>query len=97
MHPPVLLDESLYRSDFASWIAEDVDKLATCVDDLLAASSVAPDQVDRVFLTGGSSLVPEIRGVFIQRFGRDKLRTGEELTSVASGLALRALELGDGP
>ena len=92
-HPPALIDEQLYRGDFASWIAEDVDSIATCVDDLLASSSVTPDQVDRVFLTGGSSLVPEIRGVFAQRFGQDKLRTGEELTSVASGLALRALEL----
>ena len=63
------------------------------MDDLLAASSVMPDQVDRVFLTGGSSFVPEIRTVFLRRFGRGKLRTGGELTSVASGLALRALEL----
>jgi hypothetical protein len=29
----------------------------------------------------------------MRRFGRDKLRTGSELTSVASGLALRALEI----
>ena len=92
-NPPIVLDEQLYRGDFASWIAEDVDAIAVCVDDLLAASSITPDQVDCVFLTGGSSLVPEIRSIFAQRFGRAKLRTGEELTSVASGLALRALEL----
>ena len=92
-HPPVVLDERLYRGDFASWISEDVSAIALCVDDLLASSSITPDQVDRVFLTGGSSLVPEIRTIFAQRFGRAKLRTGDELTSVASGLALRALEL----
>ncbi len=93
LHPPAVIDETLYRSDFATWISEDVEAIASCVDDLLAASSVTPDQVDRVFLTGGSSFVPEIRTIFQRRFGRDKLRTGGELTSVASGLALRALEL----
>jgi hypothetical chaperone protein len=46
--------------------------------------------VDRVFLTGGSSLVPSVRRIFETRFGAERLRSGGELTSVASGLALRA-------
>ena len=40
--------------------------------------------------------VPAVRKVFADRFGADKLRGGDELTSVASGLALRALELAGG-
>lgn len=93
VHPPAVADEALYRSDFATWISDDVLAIEACIDGLLDESSIAPDQVDRVFLTGGSSFVPEIRSVFARRFGREKLRTGGELTSVASGLALRALEL----
>ena len=50
----------------------------------------ADARIDRVFLTGGSALVPAVRHIFERRFGGDKLRGGEELTSVASGLALRA-------
>jgi hypothetical chaperone protein len=49
--------------------------------------------VDRVFLTGGSSFVPAVQAIFERRFGRDRLRRGGELTSVASGLALRAREV----
>jgi hypothetical chaperone protein len=45
-----------------------------------------------VFLTGGSSFVPAVRRIFEDRFGASKLRFGGEFTSVASGLALRALE-----
>jgi hypothetical chaperone protein len=45
-----------------------------------------------VFLTGGSSLVPAVRGIFEKRFGSDKISSGSEFTSVARGLALRALE-----
>ncbi len=47
-----------------------------------------PEQVDAVFVTGGSSLVPAVRRIFIGRFGEERLRSGGELTSVASGLAL---------
>ena len=49
--------------------------------------------VDRVFMTGGTSLVPAVRDVFARRFGEEKLVAGDELTSVARGLALRAAEL----
>ena len=44
-------------------------------------------------MTGGSSFVPAVRAIFEQRFGAEKLRGGQELTSVASGLALRAAEV----
>jgi hypothetical chaperone protein len=47
-----------------------------------------------VFLTGGSSFVPYVRRFFARTFGSDKLKGGEELTTVAKGLALRALENG---
>jgi hypothetical chaperone protein len=33
-----------------------------------------------------------VRQMFIDRFGADKISGGEELTSVATGLALRARE-----
>jgi hypothetical chaperone protein len=48
--------------------------------------------VDRVFLTGGSSLVPAVRRIFEERFPEGRIRTGDEFTSVASGLALCAAE-----
>ncbi len=54
-------------------------------------AGVRPDAIDRVFLTGGSSFVPAVRDIFIRTFGRDKLAGGNELTSVATGLALRGL------
>jgi len=49
--------------------------------------------VDRVFLTGGTSFVPAVRKIFERRFGRERLAGGSEFTSVAQGLALRAIEL----
>jgi hypothetical chaperone protein len=84
------LDESVQRADFEEWIRPELEQLETCVDGLLAQAGVTGNQVDRVFLTGGTSFVPAVRRIFESRFGADRLRTGNEFTSVAWGLALRA-------
>jgi len=62
------------------------------VDRLMQASGLALADIDRVFLTGGSSFVPAVRRIFVDRFGAAKVTGGDELTSVATGLALRARE-----
>lgn len=46
------------------------------------------DQIDHVFLTGGSSLIPAVRRLFEQLFGENRIASGDELTSIAHGLAL---------
>jgi hypothetical chaperone protein len=81
------------RDSFEEWIAEELARIESCVDSLLAASSTSPKDVDMVFLTGGSSFVPAVRRIFESRFGDDKIRTGNEFTSVARGLALMAAAL----
>jgi hypothetical chaperone protein len=80
------------RSEFEGWIAQELHAIEQCVDSLLATSGIEPRQVDRVFLTGGSSFVPAVRRVFSSRFGEERVRSGNEFTSVAHGLALRAAE-----
>ena len=76
------------RADFEQWIAEDLQRIETTMDAALAKAGIAAGQVDRVFLTGGSSLIPAIRTIFDRRFGEDRIATGGELTSIAHGLAL---------
>ena len=89
---PVAIRKKVTRADFEKWIAAELEAMAGCVDRLMAASGLAFGQIDRVFLTGGSSFVPAVRQIFIDRFGEGKVTGGEELTSVATGLALRARE-----
>jgi hypothetical chaperone protein len=80
------------RATFEEWIYEELEKIATCVDSLLASSGVLPKDVDMVFLTGGSSFVPAVRKIFETRFGEQRIRGGNEFTSVARGLALKAMD-----
>jgi hypothetical chaperone protein len=81
------------RTSFEEWISEELGQIARCVDSLLSSSGVLPKGVDMVFLTGGSSFVPAVRRIFEARFGEKRIRGGNEFTSVARGLALKAMEL----
>jgi hypothetical chaperone protein len=88
----VEIDKEVSRSEFEGWIRDELQSIEECVDALLDRSGVGPADVDRVFLTGGTSFVPAVRAIFDKRFGAARIRTGDEFTSVARGLALRALE-----
>jgi hypothetical chaperone protein len=90
--PPAVIEAPVTRAEFESWIADDVQQIAGCVDRLLERAGISASAVDRVFMTGGSSLVPVVRRLFERRFGPERIRSGSELTSVASGLALCALD-----
>jgi hypothetical chaperone protein len=87
----VELDAEVNRSEFEEWIADELLDIEQRVRALLAKTGVDAADVDMVFLTGGSSLVPAVRRIFESRFGAGKIRTGDEFTSVARGLALRSL------
>lgn len=82
------LEERVERRDFESWIADELSRIAVCVDSLLTSANIGRKQVDRVFLTGGTSFVPAVRQIFEERFGAARIQAGNEFTSVARGLAL---------
>lgn len=86
----VSLRESVTRAAFEGWIAPELERMERSLDDVLQKTGVAVAQVDRVFLTGGTSLVPAVRHVFTSRFGEERVVSGEAFTSVAHGLALMA-------
>jgi hypothetical chaperone protein len=94
IHSLVDINDRLERWRFESWIQDDIQTIAACVSSLLNEHNVQRSDVGSVFLTGGSSFVPYVRRFFAKTFGAEKLRGGEELTTVAKGLALRALEGG---
>jgi hypothetical chaperone protein len=67
-----------------------VQQAKQCIDEALAAAGVAPNQVDAVVYTGGSSLIPSFQRLLAETFGADKLRVQDAFGSVVSGLALDA-------
>ena len=92
-HDPVRVERVITRAEFEEWISPELEAIETCVDRLLAQTGTAAAKVDRVFMTGGSSLVPAVRAIFDRRFGSGRVSAGGEFVSVASGLAYRAAEV----
>ncbi len=85
---PIEIERTVTRSEFESWIAPELEEISRCVDGMLARCAMPADEIEHVFLTGGSSLVPAVRRIFEERFGTERIDTGAEFTSVARGLAL---------
>ena len=61
------------RLEFEKWIEPEVQLMAGCVDRLLNTTGVSANDIDHVFLTGGSSFVPAVRNIFVERFGMERL------------------------
>ena len=76
------------RADFEGWIARDLEKISTALEQTLTSCGVSHGEIDKVFLTGGSSFVPAVRQIFSDRFGPERIETGDELLSIAHGLAI---------
>jgi len=91
--PGIRVSQTVTRAQFEEWISDEIQAIESCVDHMLESSAVKPSEVDRVFLTGGSSFVPAVRGIFERRFGRERIVGGSEFTSVVKGLALRSRDL----
>lgn len=84
----VRVEADVSRADFECWIAPDLARIGATVDVALAEAGIGADAIDHVFLTGGSSLIPAVRRLFEERFTASRIASGNELTSIAHGLAL---------
>ncbi len=82
------IERTITLTEFEKWIAPELDEINTCVDRVLSQAGLAETQIDRVFLTGGSSFVPAVRAQFEARFGAARIETGDQLVSIAYGLSL---------
>jgi hypothetical chaperone protein len=80
--------KTVQRADFEGWIADDLTRMEEALDEVLAQTGTPASEINKVFLTGGTSFVPAVRGIFTRRFGEEKIETGGELLSIAHGLAL---------
>jgi hypothetical chaperone protein len=84
----VEIDETITQTAFEGWISEDLTRLDAAVDAVLLRAGLSNKQIDQVFLTGGTSFVPAVRRQFERRFGAGRIETGDQLLSIAYGLAL---------
>lgn len=82
------IDAQVNRTDFEQWIAEDMQAIASCVDAAVDKAGLQVKDIDRVFLTGGTSFVPAIKTLFSQQFEHAHVSSSNQFDSIATGLAL---------
>ena len=85
---PVEIDRTVTRDEFESWIVGELVQIEATAVRALKSAGINPHEITRVFMTGGSSLVPAVRSMFARKFGAEKLVWGDEFASVAQGLAV---------
>ena len=88
LDPPAVLE--LTRAGFAEAIVGLVDQVGATVQKLLADAGVAPERVDTVFFTGGSSGVAALRERIAAIVPGARRVEGDLFGSIGAGLALDA-------
>jgi len=82
----LVISEGITRAEFEAINAENLSRIANCIDEVIARSGITHSKIDTVFLTGGTSRIPMIRNLFVERFGSEKLENRDAFTSVVHGL-----------
>lgn len=85
------IHEPLKSAEFESIIEKYTTEIELYIVNLLHSVGYKPENIDSVFITGGSSLVVPIRNILYNLFGKEKIRSGDTFNSVAYGLSLSSL------
>lgn len=88
------LSQNVSRSAFDDWTAHLRARLDVALEETLAQANLPQNRIDKVFLTGGTTLNPAVRALFAARFGADKLVWTDVFTSVGYGLVADAKRVG---
>lgn len=85
--------QEITREAFNKVITPDIEKIKMTLDETIKMANISYDEIDRVFLTGGSTLVPAVKNLYREVFGEEKLVHTDVFSSVGYGLALYAGEV----
>ncbi|MCF8426059.1 MAG: Hsp70 family protein [Bacteroidia bacterium] len=83
----ILLDEEITLEQYNQIINKDLTKINNYLDSFLNQYQIKPEEIDSIFLTGGTSLVQAIQDLFKTKFPKTPINSGDNFISVAKGLA----------
>jgi len=80
--------EDFERPVFEKSIDYYLDESKMVVDETLIMAGVSKNEIDKVIMTGGSSLIPKFRFLMEEMFGKNRVMLFEPFTAVSKGLAV---------
>ena len=79
------------RADLNEVVAPSAQKIVAAIERCCVDAGVAPRRIDSVFLTGGTSLIPEVRDRIVACLGGVRVVDGDVFCSVGLGLGIDAV------
>lgn len=78
------------RDAFVTSIADLLTRIETCIRSTVADAGLAPDKINTVFLTGGSSMALPVQALVRAMFAQATITSGDVFGAVGKGLGLDA-------
>ncbi|HTO81614.1 MAG TPA: Hsp70 family protein [Methylomirabilota bacterium] len=88
LHPPV--DVTVTRMDLNCAVHDDTTRILDAIDRCCRAADVAPERLQSIFLTGGSTGIPAVRDRILAHVPNARPVDGDRFGSVGLGLAIDA-------
>jgi hypothetical chaperone protein len=79
---------NLNKNNFEESIMEHTTRIEKSLEEALRLANITVNQIDKVFLTGGSTLVPSVQNIYTKYFPKNKIVHTDVFTSVGYGLTL---------
>ena len=92
---PVDIEVTLKREQFENMIRPLVQRTLDLIDELLEKTAYPIDTIDNILLVGGSSCIPLVREMLIEKYGKDKILSSEKpMLAIGEGAAILSHSMG---
>lgn len=89
------IEVTLTRDKFESMIRPLVQRTIDLIDELLEKTAYPIDSIDNILLVGGSSCIPLVRNMLMDKYGKDKILSSEKpMLAIAEGAAILSHSMG---
>lgn len=81
------INEDISLEQYNAIIEKDINRIDAYLDQFMETYKINPQDIDCLFLTGGTSMVSAVQTLFKNKFPHIPLNSGDNFKSVAKGLA----------
>lgn len=87
-------DVIVSRNTFESLIRPLIQRTIVLIEDLLAKTSISADDISNILLVGGSSCIPLVKRMLVEKYGEEKVLSSEKpMLAIAHGAAILAASM----
>lgn len=81
------ITEEIHKDPYSESVSETIDKIRNSMMDSFKDNDLGPQDINRVYITGGTGQSPYIQSMLKDVFGVEKISEGQVYQSVINGLA----------